>query len=117
MFHIGKKFWWEVDKPTDLKEYIGRHVRVTGDDHKERVVEIERIVGSLVYPSKFEITAKDQQYLISMLDFYGQINGEKFSKEDIEAFDDTQLEVREAKRTLWRPGSYNVPWRNPKQRH
>lgn len=94
LFHIGKKFWFRVDKPTNLKEYEGRFCLVKTDGGVNKLVEIKRVVGSFVHQTKLEIdTEKDGQFVISALDFFAQMNGEKISKEEIEAFDDTTLEI------------------------
>lgn len=91
--HIGKKFWFEVPKPTDLKEYVGRFVRVKDDAGKPVVIEIERVVGSLAHTTRFQIDSKGKSYTISMLDFYAQMNGEKVSDEEIDLFEQTTFEI------------------------
>lgn len=107
MAWIKKKFWFDVPKPTDLKEYVGRHCKVRDDDGLERIVEIERIFGSLVYPTKFEVVSHGKHYLISMLEFFAQMNGETVSAEDVAFFDSMAFEVQEMpkfsklKRGIW----------------
>lgn len=96
MAWIKKKFWFDVPKPADLKEYIGRHIKVRGDDGMERIIEIEQIMGSFVHPTKFEVVAKEIHYLISMLEFYAQLNGETVTPEEIAFFDSMSFEVQEA---------------------
>ncbi len=94
LFHIGKKFWFRVDAPTDLKEYIGRTVRVETEKGVFKLVEIKEVLGSLVHQTKLQIeTEKDGSCLISALDFFAQMNGEKVSREEIEAFDETSMHV------------------------
>jgi len=107
----------KVEVP-NLKDYIGRSVKVVGDDHKERVVEIEHLVGSLAYPHKLQINGK---YLISMLDFFGQMMGEKFSDEHIRLFNETVFDIRPTMKTkvggLFLPTKKPniVPWRGKKR--
>lgn len=101
---IFKRNWTDVKIPQSLDEFIGRSVKVTGDDHKERVVEIEKIMGNLRHPHRFEIVAKGEHYLISMLEFYGQMNGETITKEEIEAFEQMDYLVKptpQKMRELW----------------
>ena len=93
MAHIAKAFWWEVPKPTDLKEYAGRFVRVKKDSGEPIVVEIEEVLGSLARPTKLQVNAKGVSYLISALDFYAQMNGESVSDEEIELFDQTTFDI------------------------
>lgn len=90
------KHWiMPVDKPDDIaiRRYIGKMVKVIDDNHKERVVEIQDIKGNLRHPTKFQIDSNGQNYLISMLDFYAQMNGEYIPREVIEEFDRTQFIV------------------------
>lgn len=110
-FHIPKKFWWAVPIP-EIKQYIGRFIKVTDDNHQDRIVEIEKILGNLTHKHMFEIHAKGHAYLVSMLDFYAQMNGEKVSQEEIAAFNETTFEVtpnnpekivKEFKDKLWKP--------------
>lgn len=91
-FFTPKKFWWAVPVP-EMGKYIGRFVSVTGDDHITKVVEIEKIYGNLTHKHMFEVHAKDKAYLISMLDFFAQMNGEPVSQQEIEAFNDTVFTV------------------------
>lgn len=95
MAWIKKTFWFEVPKPTDLTEYIGRHVKVTDDDHMERIIEIEKVIGSAVYPTKFEIISNGKHYLISILAFFAQMNGETVTPEEVAFFDVMSFEVQE----------------------
>ncbi len=97
----------------DMKAYIGRAVRVKDDDGNLRVIECEEILGSLRWPTKFQINYRDKSYLISMLDFFAQMNGERVSEDEIKAFDDTVFFVEERKNPfpflhspkgkLWKP--------------
>lgn len=99
LFHIGKKFWWEIPAPIEeqIKSFIGRTVYVTGDDHVGRLVEIKDLKGSITHQTKFEVhTEKGDVYLISALDLFAQMNGEKVSKEEIELFDQTSMHVAAA---------------------
>ncbi len=102
-----RKHWLfkaEVPKPED---YIGHHVKI-GD----RVIECERIVGNLIHPTKYEITCKGKQYLISMLDFHAQMNGETVSQAEIDAFDETTMEHIQKlpeKGKLWIPPHLKNP--------
>jgi len=81
------KKYWTVDKPKDPREYLGRFVKVRDDDGEEVVVEIERITGNLVHPWKFQIDNGTKSYLINMLDFYAQMNGEKVTQQEILEFE------------------------------
>jgi hypothetical protein len=94
-----------VDKPDDIDilKQIGRFFRVKDDNHDYKVVEAERIVGSLAHPTKFEIHSKGKAYLISALDFFAQVNNEYISDEHIALFDETQFEVQQTGAT-W-PGA------------
>lgn len=110
MFNIGNKHWiMAVDKPEDIdiNQHVGKFVKVLDDNKKEHVVEIEKIMGNLRHSTKFEIVSKGKHYLISMLDFYAQINGESITPEEIALFDETMFEVQDNKfknqlRKLWR---------------
>lgn len=100
-----KRPWWNlpanknwvmaVDHPDKIavEQYIGRGVIVQDDRGNDKGIVIERIMGNLTKPNKFEIVAKGQHYLISMLDFFGQMNGERLDKEMIKQFDETQFDV------------------------
>lgn len=91
-----------VDSPHDLDflKYIGSWVRVKDDKGNDKVIEIERIMGNMAKPNKFEIISKGHHYLISMLDFYAQMNGEYISPVDIALFDETQFEVYKTKEPI-----------------
>ncbi len=96
LFHIGKKFWFKIDAPLEeqIKSYRGRTVYVKDDHGVGRLVEIKDVLGSLVYQTKLQIeTEKDGSFIISALDFFAQMNGEKVSQEEIELFDQTTMEV------------------------
>lgn len=85
-----------VDAPDDLavKGQVGKTFLITDPTTKERrPVTVEAIRANLTHPTKFEIDAKGETYLISMLDFYAQVNGEKITQEEIELFDQTTFEV------------------------
>lgn len=58
----------------------------TGDS-----VVAERIVGNIENPKNFEITAKGNQHIISMLEFYCQLRGERPNPEEIEDWDSIEL--------------------------
>lgn len=75
----------------DLKRYTGRSVKVRDDDHREHVVEIQHLVGSLAYPTKLQINGR---FLISALDFFGQMNGEKIPQEQIDLFEKTVFDIK-----------------------
>lgn len=93
---ILKKSWFNVPIPENMNQFVGRFVKVRDDEppYQERIVEIERIVGNMPDPKRFEIESKGKSYLISMLDFFAQMNGEKVSAEDIAFFEDMAFEVR-----------------------
>lgn len=115
---LPKHWLFKINKPEDLDilRHVGRSVRVEDPDtKKEVVVEIEEIKGSLRYPTKFQITAKDKWYLISMLDFFAQMNGEKISSEEVALFDATTFEIKESS-NWWRMnrGRLWVPRKGPK---
>lgn len=83
--------------PETLKEYLGRQVRLnTFDDQgvfisKEGpTVIIESIVGSMPYPTRFEING---EHHVVILDFYHQMNGEEIDEVSIKDFDQTTFEV------------------------
>lgn len=98
-FQILKRSWISVPKPGDLKEYVGRFVQVKLPDGNKKLVEIERIMGSVAYPTRFEIVSKGEHYHIIMVDFFAQMNGEYISDEDVKAFDEQQFLV---KRNAWK---------------
>lgn len=77
---------FHVPAPSDLQEYIGKQVKCMDGE----TVTIEKIVGSAIKPSRFEINGKHH---IVMLDFYGQINGEEIPQEEIDAFDEVEFHV------------------------
>lgn len=81
------KQYWTLDKPEDPNKYKGRMVRVKDDNGNYRVVEIEEVLGSLKYPTRFQVNSGGLSYLISMLDFLAQMNGETVSEEDCKEFE------------------------------
>lgn len=100
-----RKFKWPVSPP-DMKDYIGRYCKVNKEDNPEMptddlIIECEEILGSVIYAHRFQINCKGKSYLISMLDFFAQMNGEKIAPEDIKAFNETQFHVQEPKK-LWK---------------
>lgn len=105
--HTNRSWLWAVNKPDDiaLKKFIGRSVRVKDDNGKHHVIEIEDLQGNIAHPSKFQINTRGKSYLISMLDFFAQMNGEKVSEEEIKAFDETVFHVDPPKSSLVLP-----PW-------
>lgn len=107
MFSIRRHPLFKLEIP-DPTKYIGRYVRVMGTNGLPRVVECERIVGNLMHPTKYEVTAKGVNYLISMLDFHAQMEGEKVSQADIDEFDKMTMEYihrveQPGKDKLWVP--------------
>lgn len=102
-FSVQKRFKWAIEAPTtqQMESYVGRFVRVKDDDGNDVVVEIEKIVGNIVKVTKFEIISKGKHYLISMLDFFAQINGEYVSPEEIALFDETSFNVANGRKRTW----------------
>lgn len=74
--------FYKIKKPKeDFSKYLGRPLRCMDGE----TVTIEKIVGSLVYPTRFEINSTHH---IVILDFYKQMNHDKSITEDqINAFD------------------------------
>lgn len=99
------KKYWTVDKPQSPAQYIGRMVKVRDDNGEELVVEIERITGNLVRPWMFQIDVGNKSYVINMLDFYAQMNGEKVSQQEILDFELAFREtyVKKDKKKSWLP--------------
>lgn len=62
------------------QKYIGRSVKVEDGSR----VKIETLSHSFAYPNKIAV---NENHLLHYLDFFGQMNGEKISKQDIEDFD------------------------------
>jgi hypothetical protein len=81
----------------EMKQFIGRACRITDDKGNKRVIEVEEILGSLKYPTKFQVNCRGASYFISMLDFFAQMNGEYVSDADLAAFDDSVFFVHEQK--------------------
>lgn len=100
-----KKFW-TLDKPDNeqefKKKYFGRSFRVKDKFGHYKTVEAESVQGALVKPTHFQINSKGESYLINMLDFYAQANGESVSEEELKDFEgafDGSYVVRTSK--LW----------------
>lgn len=88
----------------ELKEYIGKYVRVKDDEGKPHKVKIRTIVGNMGLtlgtdkprPHFYEINGT---YLINMLRFHAQMNGDKsITEEEFIAFENTEFYVEPAKR-------------------
>jgi len=94
-----------VDKPEDIDiiKHIGKAFKVKDDKGNDKVVVAERIVGSMVHPTDFEIHANGEAYLICALDLFAQVNGEKVSDVEIALFRETQFHVKRTGATpsLW----------------
>lgn len=72
----------------DPNAYKGKTLTCTCvGEHEPKQIKIERVVGSMVRPTRFEVTFEDQQHLIVMLDFFAQVNGEHADPEVIAEFD------------------------------
>lgn len=99
-FQILKKTWIsKVDAPDEklILSFIGRPLRVKDDDGSTKTVRIDKIMGSLVHPNRFEIVSDGKHYTIVALDFFGQMNGEHFTDEEIRLFDEQTFEVKKNK--------------------
>lgn len=127
MFQIMKRYTGLVTEKVDMTKFIGRQIWVKDDNGQKIRVEIENcdsvqgvpgIQGNLRNPTKFQINARGKAYLISMLDFFAQVNEEKISDEEIKAFDDTIFAIsktlnerpflhtptpKKGKKKLWTP--------------
>lgn len=62
------------------EKYIGRSVKLEDGSR----VKIKTLVHSFAYPNKIVV---NEDHFVHYLDFFGQMNGEKISKQDIEDFD------------------------------
>lgn len=85
-----KKHWLSgIDSPDDIdpSKYVGRTFKVLDDEKREHKVVAEEILGSIMYPWKFQINAMGKSYFISALDLFGQVAGYFFSPADIEEFE------------------------------
>lgn len=117
MFSVLKKSWiGKVDKPDDIEltRFVGKFVKVTDDNHQERMVEVQEIQGSLMYPGRFQINCikngETESFFIAMSDFFCQINNDKQDEEMNKVFWDMRNDDFEVRRNkflkaggLWRP--------------
>lgn len=84
-FDRQKKKWYaSVPKPKDPNELgKGKTFICKDDSGKEVRVKAERIVGNLAKPHYFELNGS---HLISILEFYCQLNGKRPSQEELAEF-------------------------------
>lgn len=82
----------EVPDENDIRQFIGRKVNIDG-----KTVKIETICGNKITPQFFEING---QYLIGMLRFFAQMNGDKsISEKEFQEFESMEHWV-EPKKTI-----------------
>lgn len=120
-FTIWKKDHWlipaEKDVLKDQSQYYGRTVTITDDkDYRGRKIQIEKVVGSLTYPSMFEVTPSDGTAIrdkdgnkvnafIIMLDFFNQMGDGSIPRDEIELWNESTFEVEQhGGNRIWRPG-------------
>ena len=79
----------------DPNKYVGQWITCTCvGEHEPKEIKIERVIGSLMKPTRFEVTYDNFQHAVVILDFMAQIHKSKtVTLEMIEEFDNMEYHV------------------------